>query len=499
MDDFRNEISEFDEFQGFHVNENGEITIQPKKLKAARNVKEIEDSFEATPLTTPEDMKDFYVETMEARTGDLDESPIIDMEIACRSPRDHNAMLIMGHRGCGKSTELNDMKLRLEAEGRPVRIIQCEERLPLENKPRFSDLLILMGETLYQMARELDVPIASGTLETIQNFWNPTVRVMEKVKEEEINVGAGVEVGPPGLLKTVTNLFMKLNSDLKFNDTVRETSEKCMENYYADWRKILRQLSDGIWRKVRKQPILIFEGLDHLENLDEARDLFFSHAGKLTDVSFPVIYTFPIALYYDKGFGTFEHLFHLVTVFPMLKLETLDGKPYPEGADRLREIVNRRVKAGVIEPDALELMIAKSGGSLRDLFFAIRTAADRAYSRKRRTKNDNETVKAADAERALIKLKSNLSRRIEGEEHKFLAEICAGKRQEIEKSQTLLDMLQARAVLEYNGERWFNVHPLVTDYLEELGYIRRKEDGAGWEKTAKAEKTNETEKAVNAT
>ena len=191
-------------------------------------------------------------------------------------------------------------------------------------------------------------------------------------------------------------------------------------------------------------------------------------------------------------------MFHLVTVFPMLKLETLDGKPYPEGADRLREIVNRRVKAGVIEPDALELMIAKSGGSLRDLFFAIRTAADRAYSRKRRTKNDNETVKAADAERALIKLKSNLSRRIEGEEHKFLAEICAGKRQEIEKSQTLLDMLQARAVLEYNGERWFNVHPLVADYLEELGYIRRKENGAGWEKTAKAERTNETEKVEEA-
>ena len=96
MDDFRNEISEFDEFQDFQVNENGEITIQPKKLKTARNVKEIEDSFEATPLTTPEDMKVFYVETMEARTGDLDESPIIDMEIACRSPRDHNAMLIMG-------------------------------------------------------------------------------------------------------------------------------------------------------------------------------------------------------------------------------------------------------------------------------------------------------------------------------------------------------------------------------------------------------------------
>ena len=79
-------------------------------------------------------------------------------------------------------------------------------------------------------------------------------------------------------------------------------------------------------------------------------------------------------------------------------------------------------------------------------------------------------------------MQSDLTRRVEGDEHKFLAEICAGKRREIGKSQTLLDMLQARVVLEYNGERWFNVHPLVADYLEELGYVKRKEGGTGWEK-----------------
>ena len=503
MDDFRDEISELDEFQDFQVNEDGEIIIPPKKLKVARNMAEMQDAFDAMALSTREDMERFYVETMEARTGNPNKSPIVSIEKACRTPRDRGAMLLLGHRGCGKSTELNDMKLRLEAEGRPVEIIQCEERLPLENKPRFSDLLILMGETLYQMALDRDISISSDTLESIQNFWTPTVRVTEKVKEEEIAVGAGVEIGPPGLLKTVTNLFVKLNSDLKFNDTVRENSETRMENHYADWRRILRRLSDSIWRKVRKQPVLIFEGLDHLENLEEARDLFFSHADKLTDVSFPVIYTFPIALYYHKEFVSFKHLFHLVAVFPMLKLETWDGKAYPDGPARLREIVGRRAKVGgqaeggLIDPDALELMIAKTGGSLRDLFQAIREAAEQADYRGYRTHNPHEMITVRDAEEALKEVQSDLTRRIEGDEHRFLAEICAGKRREIEDSKTLLDMLQARAVLEYNGERWFNVHPLVTDYLEELGYIRRKEDGAGWEKTAKAERANETEQ-VNA-
>ena len=471
--------------------EDFESLIPPRKLKKAQNIEEIADAFDGMPLVTPEEMRDFYIETMDARTGNPNKSPIFNLEKACRIPRERGAMLLLGHRGCGKSTELNKMKLRLETEGRQVVMIQCDERLPLENNPRFSDLLILMGEALYQTALKVGVSIAPDTLKLIQNFWTPVVFETERVKEETVSVGAGVEIGAPPLLQAVTNLFAKLNSDLKYNDTVREKSETRIKHNYAQWRNVLWRLSDAITKKVGggKQPVLIFEGLDHLEDLEEARNLFFSHADKLTNVSFPVIYTFPIALYYDKGFAAFEHSFQRFEVFPMLKLETLDGQPYPEGVQRLRDIVSRRVAEGLIHPDALELMISKTGGSLRDLFKAIRDAAELASYRGYRTGDPNQTITPEDAEQALKEVQGDLTRRIEGDEHKFLAEICAGKRREIERSKTLLDMLQARAVLEYNGERWFNVHPLVADYLEELHYVRRKEGGAAWEKGARMRET----------
>ena len=130
------------------------------------------------------------------------------------------------------------------------------------------------------------------------------------------------------------------------------------------------------------------------------------------------------------------------------------------------------------------MMITKTGGSLRDLFQAIRGAAEMATYRGYRTRNiENETITLEDAQEALKEVQSNLTRRIEGDEHRFLAEICIypEKRREITKSKMLLDMLQARAALEYNGERWFNVHPLVADYLEELRYLKRKDDDSGWE------------------
>ena len=76
-----------------------------------------------------------------------------------------------------------------------------------------------------------------------------------------------------------------------------------------------------------------------------------------------------------------------------------------------------------------------------------------------------------DAKRALINLQSDMTRMISGDQHEFLAEIYQGKHKKIEEKDKLLEMLQARTVLEYNGERWFDLHPLAADYLKELGYL----------------------------
>ena len=40
-----------------------------------------------------------------------------------------------------------------------------------------------------------------------------------------------------------------------------------------------------------------------------------------------------------------------------------------------------------------------------------------------------------------------------------------------EDKEMLLKMLQATVVLEYNGRRWHNVHPLVVQFLQEQGLM----------------------------
>ncbi len=76
-----------------------------------------------------------------------------------------------------------------------------------------------------------------------------------------------------------------------------------------------------------------------------------------------------------------------------------------------------------------------------------------------------------DAERALEEVKTSLTRRIEQKDYDFLTHIYQGNKELIEDKEMLLKMLQASVVLEYNGKRWHNLHPLVTRFLKEQGLI----------------------------
>lgn len=77
-----------------------------------------------------------------------------------------------------------------------------------------------------------------------------------------------------------------------------------------------------------------------------------------------------------------------------------------------------------------------------------------------------------DATRALEELKTTLTKRIEKDDYKFLTSIYYSNKELIENKQTLLHMLQASVVLEYNGKRWHNVHPLVIQFLKEQGFLK---------------------------
>ena len=432
-------------------------------MKYANQILEIFNAFSAAPLQG-EQMAEFYCEdTMEYRTGDKYVSPIEDIYDICREPEGANACLLLGHRGCGKSTELNRMTERLMREGYYVRTIHCSGDLDLFNIVHY-DLFILMGEALLEISEEAGCVPERRVLEEIEDFWMEGTQTVISQEAKEASLESGMSVGTKGLLAGVLDVFARIKTDLKYNEQTRTEYRQKINVRSSEWMRILRDVADRITDAAGgKRPIIIFEDLDRLDP-EDAWTVFYNYPAILSGMAFPVIYTFPIALSYDAKFAAMESYF-ITKTLPMIKIETIDGQPFQEGLAIIRDVVEKRASLALFEADVLEKLIRYTGGSLRDLFRVINAAAKRANRR------NSGSISMEDADYALEEEKASLTRRIEEKDYQFLLNIYQGNRERIEDKEMLLKMLQATVVLEYNGRRWHNVHPLVVQFLQEQGLM----------------------------
>ena len=432
-------------------------------MKYANQVSEIINAFSPEPLKA-EQMEKFYCnDTMECRMSDKYDSPIEDIYEICQEEGMQNAFLLLGHKGCGKSTELNRLSAKLSAQGYPVKTVICSTDLDMLNIV-YSDLFILMGEALLEIAKDCGCTVGKDVLNSIMHFWDKRVETFVSGKEETLGVEGGALAETPGIFN-VLKVFAKIKADLKFNEEVRKEYRREINVRSSEWMELLRNVAKKITRKTEgKAPIVIFEDLDKL-NPEDAWNVFYNYATVLSGMSFPVIYTFPIGLSYDTRFASMEGYF-VTEILPMIKIETIEGQPYDAGINAIREIVEKRADLNLFEAGVLDCLIQYSGGSLRDLFHTINSSAKRAERRS------SVSISMEDAERALEELKTSLTRRIEQSDYEFLSNICTGNKELIENKQMLLKMLQASVVLEYNGKRWHNLHPLIKRFFVEQGLIK---------------------------
>lgn len=432
-------------------------------MKYADQVSGIINAFSPAPLKK-EQMAAFYCkDTMEYRTDDKYDSPIEDIFDNCRDPEGYGACLLLGHRGCGKSTELNRMSERLSADGYHVKTINCSMDLDLFNIV-YSDLFILMGEALLEIAEESGCEIEKKVLEDMEGFWSEGIETMISQEAEGVSIETGMSVETKGILAGILDIFAKIKTDLKFNEETRKEYRRKISVRSSEWIGILGYVAGKVAAKTGgKRPIIIFEDLDKLNPKDAWR-VFYNYAAILSGMAFPVIYTFPIGLSYDARFSAMESYFVTKTL-PMIKIETIESQPFQDGIDIIGEIVKKRASLGLFETGVLQRLIRYTGGSLGDLFHVINAAAKRAQRR------DSGSISMEDGERALEEVKTSLARRIEEKDYDFLLNIYNGNKERIEDKEMLLKMLQASVVLEYNGRRWHNVHPLVVKFFKEQGMI----------------------------
>jgi hypothetical protein len=127
-------------------------------------------------------------------------------------------------------------------------------------------------------------------------------------------------------------------------------------------------------------------------------------------------------------------------------------------------IVKKRMDLSLFEDkEILPKMIDISGGCIWDLFRLIKDAADNAL--------DHDRKKISDAD-YMAQIAENPEKGIKVEDYyQALADCALDANKKPKSSDIMLDLRSNLSVLNYNGEDWSDVHPIVKEILRENGYL----------------------------
>ena len=438
-------------------------------METARNLGAMLRSFRLEPLKEDELAEFFFKDTMAIRMGDEWQSPLRELLKACTMPSVANAHLLLGHRGCGKSTELVNLKRQLEEAGQPVRIINCALELDLY-KSTCWDIMLLITEGLCAIAKEKNIAIPPATIKAVLDYLKKDKEIIE-TEDEAISAeaSAGIKVNTPSLLDILVKAFVSAKSEAKFSVGTRTEAKENLEKRTSEWLNYTKQMAafitDGCGGK---QPVIIFESLDKLPIPENIFDILLFSA--LAEMPFPVIYTFPMSQCHSPRYSTLS--LYTKHILPMIKISNLDKSENPEGISVMQEIVKKRADLTLFDGESgngvLEYLIKKTGGSLRQLFECIMNAANRADWR------GADKIQKEDADSALSRLRGVLTRQIVYPDYKSLVKIYNDEqcRKRIDDLDLLLKMTHTSVVIEYqNGDRWHDLHPLIAEFLESQGEV----------------------------
>ncbi|QHG18267.1 P-loop NTPase fold protein [Nostoc sp. ATCC 53789] len=312
------------------------------------------------PLTTPEELRNFYVQRANSPVENL--ITFLDME------DDPAKFLLAGHRGGGKTTELRRLEQYLNSK---YTVIWIDTVTALDQyNIGYAEVVVLIGIKIFEkvIQREwgLKDDLLNDLLESLKTV----------VYQDEDAENTGLEL--PEIIKKL-GLILKQGLTRKVTTTlnIRPQLSKIIERVNA--------IIEAAEKRNNQKLLVIVDGLDRHDQVT-ALEMFASPL--LTQLSCHIIYAIPISLRYSPSFRqpmeSFQKCLDLTNP-PVFECdENLCPTTIPNqlGRDILNSVIHKRLASlgdaykGLFNPDALELISEKSGGVMRDLVRLARTACE---------------------------------------------------------------------------------------------------------------------------
>lgn len=352
-----------------------------------------------------------------------------------------------GHRGCGKSTELNRLAVDGEINQKFYVIKYSVKDVCDVNNLDYVDVLFSVGAQLYIQYIDAGKELRPELIDALEGWRD---NIIEQVREEITSFETSIEGGLKGF-------FLSILAKIRAEDTTRKTIRKKIEPRLSELIDKINLITANIEGKERKKVLVLIDDLDK-PNLDQAKKIFYDNYTAITQPACAIVYTVPISMFFAQEFVAIRENRYFL---PNIKLHFRKDRDhlYDKGYELMRRFVFKRMEESLIEPDALKFAIKMGAGVFRETARIMQIAADSAIE------NSRESIIKQDVERAEREIRSDFRRILQSEDYNTLKEIC--KNNEICGIERIGHLLHNLSVLEYmNDETWCDIHPTLEELLK---------------------------------
>lgn len=378
-------------------------------------------------------------------------NPVIELVDSLMSPFYRPPKFFFsGHRGCGKSTELQHLlsNNQIKTKYWPVNFSIREETDIIDID--FRDVLLAIGGRLFREYKKRGGELPNQLLKELKTWKGKVEKEITTILEGRVS---DVEVNG-----SIEAFFANAGVKMRLEPATRVVLRQVVENDITGLIAIINHITTAIYSRERLIPLILIDDMDKPE-LERARTIFHDHKEIMMQPNCAIVYTVSSALFYSKEFDSIrdQSLF-----LPNINLHgPLDeANINVEGYEILRKFVNVRMSQNLISPAALDRAVTYSGGVFREMARIIRAAIGNARRRKA------DQLQEEDIEWAATEIRNEYRRILDKEDLKLLRKVHENNR--LEYSDRMRPLLQLLAILEYrNGENWCNVHPVLRKLLHD--------------------------------
>jgi len=387
------------------------------------------NNFDLQPLSG-ERLEKFYVD-------DFTKESVQEIITTISISEHFKKLLVIGHRGCGKSTILNKVAEDLKNNYHVVSFSAAD----VMNMMDVKTVDILLG-TYLQVLNSIKKENELGV--TVEHF----EKLMKPIKERLSLKETGIS-----LLGIISFKFM-VETESRY--AIRDELQNQMEGL----QKNLSDVCQKIRNRYNKDVLIIIDDLDKLET-KFAEQIFFDNPHLLSSLpEAKIIYTFPLDTYYCDAYIRISDRYDDQFI-PLVNLLDSQQNYLESSQEKLRKLILRRIDKNLIDDDALKYLIDMSGGLLRDLVKFMQDCCKLAIVEKM------SVINYSIAKMAVNEHINQYYRIFDFPEYSEKVREVALTKKKID-NKTLIYLLRYLFVLEYRYRQniWYDVHPCLKDALE---------------------------------